>query len=48
LKDEKNRISDMANILGRERRKIKELKAELMRKDQIIMELVEKAPDPDA
>lgn len=38
----------MANILGRERRKIKELKAELMRKDQIIMELVEKAPDPDA
>ncbi len=36
----------MANILGRERRKIKELKAELVRKDQIIMELVEKAPDP--
>ena len=46
LKDEKNRLSEMANILGRERRKIKELKAELVRKDQIIMELVEKAPDP--
>jgi len=30
----------MANILGRERRKIKELKSEIMRKDQVIMELV--------
>lgn len=46
LKDEKNRISEMANILGRQRRKIKELKGELLRKDQIIMQLVEKAPDP--
>lgn len=36
----------MANILGRQRRKIKELKGELLRKDQIIMQLVEKAPDP--
>lgn len=46
LKDERNRLNDMANILGRERRKIKDLKAELQRKEQIIMELVEKAPDP--
>ena len=37
----------MATIRGRERRKSKEMKAEIMRKDQIIMELVEKAPDPD-
>jgi hypothetical protein len=34
------------NILGRERRKIKELKADIQRQDQIIMELVEKAPEP--
>ena len=46
LKEERNKFNDLVNILGRERRKIKDLKADVKRQDQIIMELVEKAPDP--
>ena len=46
LKEERNKFNDLVNILGRERRKIKDLKADIKRQDQIIMELVEKAPDP--
>lgn len=46
LKEERNRLTSMATILGAERRKIKELKSEINRKEAIIMELVEKAPDP--
>jgi chromosome segregation ATPase len=45
VKQERNRLTEMANILGRERRKIKELNAELVRKDEIIYELVDKAPE---
>lgn len=46
LKDERKRFNDLVSILGRERRKIKELKADIIRQDQIILELVDKAPDP--
>jgi hypothetical protein len=45
LKEEKTRVNEMANILGREKRKVKELNAQLLRKDQIIYELVEKMPE---
>ena len=44
LKIEKTRVSDMANILGRQRRKIKELKMEINRQEKIVMELVDKIP----
>jgi hypothetical protein len=38
-------VSDLANILGRERRKIKELKQEIIRQEKIVMELLDKIPD---
>ena len=45
LKVEKKRVQDMANILGRERRRIKELKMEINRQEKIVMELVDKIPE---
>ena len=45
LKVEKKRVQDMANILGRERRRIKELKMQINRQEKIVMELVDKIPE---
>ena len=45
LKIEKQRVHELANILGRERRRIKELKLEITRQEKIVLELADRIPD---
>ena len=45
LKVEKNRVHELANILGRERRRIKDLKQEITRQEKIVLALADKIPD---
>ncbi len=45
LKVEKHRVHELANMVGREKRKIKQLKLQINRQEKIIMELVDKVPD---